>query len=250
MSGGNISVMDYQSQFLNEIYHVDSTLGDKGLQVYQNNLHMTAMLSLTVTYPVLAQMVGEQAMFVLSHRLLRAELPESGDWADWGQQLPALIRNSELNAEHPYLVDIAQFEWVFHLASRSQFHALNSASLQRLADEALEQTFITLQPSLKYLRSSYPVHGLWRLHRSQTEQEVPSRQQLENVMNHQETGCYVIAQGAHNTNIVEVYEDEFNWLRGISDGLSVAALLDIFPAFDFAAWIASAIQRDWITHLE
>ncbi|MDC8829781.1 HvfC/BufC family peptide modification chaperone [Alteromonas gilva] len=250
MSGVKARAMDYQSQLLSDIYRAKSAHDDKGLQIYQNNLHMTAMRSLSVTYPVLEQMVGEQAMFVLSHRLLQRELPDSGDWADWGRQLPELIHNSELYAEHPYLVDVTHFEWAFHQVSRKAFYALDSASLNRLADGALEQTFIALQPSLTCLRSSYPVHGLWLLHRSKAGQGGPSKQQLEDVMNEPETGCYVIAQGAKNTHVTQVNEEEFNWVQGISDGLSVAALLDVFPAFDFAAWIASAIRHDWITHLE
>ncbi|GGF83241.1 HvfC/BufC family peptide modification chaperone [Alteromonas lipolytica] len=239
-------VQRYQADLLQAIH---SDPGQAGLAVYQYNLYSTAQRSLSLSFPVVTKMLGEDALYILSRRLLREELPVSGDWADWGYGLVSLLRTSELHATHPYLTEMAGFEWAFHSASRQRHLKLEVDSLARLQTQDPDAIYLQLQPSLQLISSQYPLHGLWQLHRDYDESNVPAKAQLEKVMNSEESGCYVIAQGAENTSVTVTNSLEYQWLDGVRQGLSVGALLDAYPALDFAAWLSAALQKGWIVRL-
>ena len=76
------NVTDYQSSLLTSIMTFSPSAQGSGLQVYQHNLQMTAVRSLSIAFPVLAAMLGEEAVYVLARRLVASEKPCSGDWAD------------------------------------------------------------------------------------------------------------------------------------------------------------------------
>ena len=63
----------YQTELLQAIFDDSVKDGAAGVSVYQHNLYMTAQRSLSVTYPVVAAMLGEQALYILGRRLLREE---------------------------------------------------------------------------------------------------------------------------------------------------------------------------------
>ena len=70
MSAQSPTVADYQASLLTSIMTFSSSAPGSGLQVYQQNLQMTAVRSLSIAFPVLAAMIGEEAVHVLARRLL------------------------------------------------------------------------------------------------------------------------------------------------------------------------------------
>lgn len=249
MSSRLQAVADYQAEILANIMSFTDSAYGSGLWVYQQNLQMTAVRSLSVTFPVLATMLGEEALYVLGHRLLRHEKPCSGDWADWGKTLAALLRESELHADHPYLTDVASFEWAFHRASRSRCAVLKAETLARLTQYAPDDIRIRLQPSLTLVSSRFPVFGLWQLHRSQPPGRAPGKAELEAVMHTEESGYYVIAQRSRTTQVNVIDAEEYQWLEGVQQGMTLGALIDVYPALDFAQWLSSALSNEWVTGL-
>ncbi|MGQ8365115.1 putative DNA-binding domain-containing protein [Glaciecola sp. 1036] len=244
------SALQYQSGLLTQVFTFNNPEKDKGLQIYQHNLHMTALRSLSISYPVLEKMIGDQALFILTRRLLDIELPKSGDWADWGANLPSLIAQSEMHEDHPYLTDIAALEWAFHQSSRAAFEDLNIGSLQALSEDDLTNRYFELQPSLRFVSSVFPIHILWQLHRNSGSLDGLTNQSLENAMNTEETGLYIVGQTDSSPQITQVSEDEYQFIQGISEGLSVAALLESFENIDFAHWLTKAMQSHWITGIK
>lgn len=238
-----------QHALVTDIFTQSSLSGvpPRALQIYQRNLQMTAARSLTITYPVLQQMVGEQAMFILAQRLLAWAKPTTGDWAEWGGQLPSLIASSELAADHPYLAGVAQLEWAVHEAGRSRVSAFNRASLSLLTDEDPNQIVLSLQPSLVVLESAYPVQPLWQLHRQTANPDSLSTEALESIMQNRQPAHYaVVYQHRNKPNAEAIDEQAFGWLQGVQQGMSLSALLDAYPGIDFAQWLAHAIEHEWI----
>ena len=242
-------VTDYQASLLTSIMTFSPSAQGSGLQVYQQNLQMTAVRSLSIAFPVLAAMLGEEAVYVLARRLVASEKPCSGDWADWGRTLPALLRNSELHEEHPYLADIAAFEWAFHRAARSQCVALQADTLNRLTQCEPDTIRIRLQPSLTLVSSAFPLFGLWQLHRSQPPGRAPGLAELEAVMQTEESGCYVISQRTATTQVMVINAEEYQWLEGVKQGMTLGTLLDVYPTIDFAQWLTAALTNEWVTDL-
>lgn len=244
---------NYQQFLLNEIFSFSNStaLPSNGLSIYQNNLLMTALRSLSISYPVIESMIGDHAMYVLTRRLLDMDKPASGDWAEWGSKLSTCLLNSELYESYPYLPDIANVEWAFHIASRSEVLAFDSNSLQRLSNSDLEDIYCILSPSVSLLPSAYPQYEIWQAHRLVESGQLPSRSVLETIMNNIDKAEHCIAYQHNGVAKVEVLtEEKFKWMQGVQEGMSVASLLDIYPTFDFALWLSEAINKAWLTKLQ
>ncbi|WP_286240856.1 HvfC/BufC family peptide modification chaperone [Neptuniibacter halophilus] len=223
-------------------------VADKGLQIYQNNLLMTAARALSLSYPVTEKMLGEETMRLLCRHLLSRELPSSGDWADWGGQLSDLIRTTSLQDGHPYLADIAELEWLIHRAARAAPTELDIASLSRLADENLSDLRLYSGSGLNIIRSLYPTAELWQIH----QQDVTDidTEEVGRLLSQPPRARYLlICQKDHLPCITHLTEEEYLWMAALQAGQDLASLLEQFPAFDFSQWLTRAIEQQWLHKL-
>ena len=239
----------YQNDLLVQIFGSYSANQSPGLKIYRNNLAMTALRSLSISYPVIHQMIGEQALYVLANRLIEIELPSTGDWADWGKGLSHVLEQSELHNEHPYLTDMAKLEWAFLLASRSGFAELDIESLALLKDDSLEAVEVTLQSSLMLIASDFPLYSLWRLHRSATQNRLPNRDELMHALNSGEGGYYLVWESINGPKVVAITRDYFDWVAAVQSGSNIGQLLDTFPDFNFSTWLSDSIMNGWLVGL-
>lgn len=221
---------------------------DKGMQIYQNNLLMTAARVLSVSFPVIKKMLGEDTVQLLARHLLAQELPNSGDWADWGSQLPELIRSTPLHNEHPYLAETAELEWLLHQAARSSGTELDTASLSRLSAEDLSNVYLHLGKSVSALQSNFPVDELWRIHQKDFA-EISSDEVLNLLTRPQQESFFLIYQKDHLPCIERLPIEEFEWITELIAGNDLASLLEQFPAFDFSQWLTKAIEQQWLQKL-
>jgi len=223
----------------------------KGLEIYQNNLLMTAARALTLSFPVLNKMLGEQVMRMLAGRYLQMEPPATGDWGQWGADLPQLIRKSTLHSEYPFMAGVAELEWRLHLANRSQTPELNAASLSLLADPELDQLVFFPAAGLSLMESEYPLDQLWQLHQPSTNQIDPDSNQLLELLNADHvTGRFLIFQHQHLARIERLSEQEYRWMQDLIAGATVSELLDRHQQFDFASWLSRAVEQQWITGIK
>jgi len=244
------SALLYQTHLLTDIFSEQTEGQDAGLRVYQNNLRMTAARSLSISYPVIYKMIGEQAQYVLAKRLIDRERPVTGDWADWGREFSNILQQSELHEDHPYLSQMAELEWAFQVASRSVAEPLHKASLTLLEDENVEAVAIKLQRSLTLISSDFPLYGLWRLHRKGDKEQLPKEEPLHKVFNSDETGYYLVWQSGSGPRVVEITKEYFDWLNSIQRGKPIGELLDSFPDFDFSTWLSDSIVNGWLVGFE
>jgi hypothetical protein len=213
----------------------------QGVEVYQRNLVFTAAQSLTITYPVIAQLIGRQALTYLARSLLQYEQPLTGDWADWGSGLGDAIRATSLAVDFPYLADVAQLEWLVHNAGRVRVDDIDAPSFELLGRSSLHQLKLQLSPAVGLLTSEHPVAEIWRLHTSST---VPEGREASG--HH-----WVVCQHFGLPVVRAISIAEFRWLEAVLTGLNLEQLLDRYPAFDFSQWLADAIQQNLlfrITH--
>lgn len=216
---------------------------NKGLRIYQNNLLMTAARALSLAYPVIERMLGNEAIIALARDLLRRAPPQSGDWGDWGADLEALIANTSLINEHPYLGDVARLEWLMHQASRSAETLLQTGSLSRLSEAALESVYLRLSASIGLLNSPFPVDVLWNAHQSNGEPFRLDERALASALRKQNGETFLMVyqqnQVAHMKRIAIA---EYRWLEDVERGLSLSELFDRHPDFDFIHWLSEAVQ--------
>lgn len=135
----------------------------KRFDVYRNNVAVSLTEALEVAFPVVRKLVGDEFFKAMAGVFLRRHPPTSPILALYGADFPRFLRGFKPAASLGYLPDVARLEQ----AIRESFHAADTlpadpARLQALAPDALIRARLTLAPSLRLIRSPWPIHGIWR----------------------------------------------------------------------------------------
>lgn len=222
----------------------------RGLKIYQNNLLATATRALSVSYPVIEKMLGQEAMGALARRLLETSRPDTGDWADWGADLKELLLTTSLIEEHPFLFDMARLEWFLHEAARAQEQPLVTDSLSLLADVPVEQLRLQLASSVHVLTSDYPVDILWKAHQEVDTLFGLDANALASELQEQQGQKHLIVFQQHGIpRLQRISEEDYVWFCDLFEGRSLGELLDRHPHFDFSRWLSTAVTHQWIEQL-
>ena len=95
----------------------------------------SAQRSLQTAYPVIAQLIGDDAFEHLAHDFWAQHPPTRGDLAQWGSELSGFIATiSALQAE-PYLGDVAKAEWALHTAATATDKDADLATFTLLTEQ-------------------------------------------------------------------------------------------------------------------
>lgn len=250
------SLVRRQQQLVERIFFPTDTVSDldstqlKGLTIYQSNLLFTASRALELTYPVLCQLLGQEAIKHLAHTLLRASPPSTGDWSDWGQALTHIISANPLTVTYPFLPDIVALEWAIHECGRSNSDSVAKDALALLESDDLLQATLHLSPAVRLLTSHFPVDKIWRAHQTtNSTQSFNDAAFAEAIQQHHGVCCLLIFQREHQAHCIRVTQAERLWLTDVRSGLTVTELLDRHPDFDFINWLTQAITQNWISNL-
>ncbi|WP_420345420.1 DNA-binding domain-containing protein [Pelagibius sp.] len=134
----------------------------RGFDVYRNNVAVSLIEALEAAFPVVRRLVGE-AFFKAVARAYVAEAPPcSPVLLLYGRSFGTFLDDFPPAARVPYLGDVARLEWArlyaYHAADAAP---LEIASLSALPEGALGGLRFTLHPSLRLLRSRWPVVSIW-----------------------------------------------------------------------------------------
>jgi len=129
--------------------------------VYRNNVASSLTRALEAGFPVIRLLVGEVFFGAMAVVYLRAHPPVSRQIALYGHDFPAFLASFPPVAHLPYLADTARLE----LALRDSYHAADAEPLDPAALAQPEAVLLAcrfhLAPSLRLVRSDYPVHAIW-----------------------------------------------------------------------------------------
>jgi len=134
----------------------------KRFDVYRNNVAVSLTEALETAFPVLAKLLGQENFRSMTGVYLRKHRPRSPLMMFYGEDMPGFLEAFEPTSSLGYLLDVARLE----LALRRSYHAADAdpikpERLQALPPERLMAATITLAPSMRILRSSWPVHAIW-----------------------------------------------------------------------------------------
>ncbi len=154
------------------------------INIYRNNINSTLTESLANIYPVTCIMVGSDFFKMMAQKYCRTHPSQTGDLRDYGEHLPAFMRNMPKLKDFPYLPDLAEIDWSCHLA----YHAhstptLSVSSLGHYSTEEHENLRFTLHPAIHTIESEYPVFDIWEYATSDDQNQTtpdikPRRQQV------------------------------------------------------------------------
>lgn len=130
--------------------------------VYRNNVAVGLTEALENGFPVLRALLGEAFFRAMAGVYLRAHPPRSRMMAGYGEDMPGFLATFPPVAHLPYLPDVARLE----LALRASYHAadadaINPARVAALPPERLMAARLRLAPSVRLVRSDWPIHGIW-----------------------------------------------------------------------------------------
>ena len=131
--------------------------------VYRNNVAVSLTEALETAFPVVAKLVGATNFKVVAGAFLRAHPPSSPLLMHYGAEMPDFLATFPPTAVTRYLPDIARIE----LALRQSYHAADAppfdpAGLATLDPAALDALVLRIAPSVRLVRSDWPIHAIWR----------------------------------------------------------------------------------------
>lgn len=137
----------------------------KRFSVYRNNVAMSLRAALAATYPVVKTLVGEDFFAAMARIYVSDHLPSTPVLLSYGCNFPDFIETFEPARQLPYLPDVARVEWSLN----ESYHAADARPitvqvLSALDPEALERVRFVFHPSLRLIRSEWPVLSIWHAH--------------------------------------------------------------------------------------
>lgn len=147
------------------LFGVDGRPAGARFDVYRNNVVASLIEALGTGFPVVRALVGEAFFAAMASEFVRRHPPRSPLLMLYGADLPGFLESFPPVAGLPYLPDIARLEF----ALRESYHAADVeavpvARLAALPPEALVRMGLVLAPSVRFLASAWPIHGIWSAH--------------------------------------------------------------------------------------
>ena len=134
----------------------------KRFAVYRNNVASSLVDALKAGFPTLVKLLGEDFFTAMALVFLRAHPPKSRILMLYGDKMPGFLKGFQPVAHLGYLPDIARVDQ----ALRESYHSADStplpeAEFQRLLGQDIAALRLRLAPSLRLIRSRWPVFSIW-----------------------------------------------------------------------------------------
>ncbi|HEV8691895.1 MAG TPA: putative DNA-binding domain-containing protein [Ideonella sp.] len=224
-----------------------------GVQAYRANAQAVAERALAAAYPVLAQLLGQEAMAALARDLWRDHPPQRGDLGWFGAELAEWLPSLAELADIPYLADVARLEWAVHRAHSAADPADAPLDLQALAGadpEALRFHFVAGSACVV---SRWPVLTLWRAHQVAADQP-PELEPVRGALAEGRAETAWIWRRGHRIELAALSDAERDFSADLQRctalGAALAAALERDPEFSFEQWLTRALREGWLAEIE
>lgn len=168
------AVLDVAAEVPGQIVRKQGGSPSRRFAVYRNNVYASLIDLLASRFPVATRLVGDEFFRAMARAYVEKTPPSTPVLLCYGADFAAFVATFPPASAVPYLADVARLEWAWH----SAYHAKDALPLplSALAEvgEAVEQSTLTLHPSLQIVRSDYPVITIWQLAGREGENE-PAR---------------------------------------------------------------------------
>ena len=131
--------------------------------IYINNYYGGLTKVLEQTYPVINKLVGEKFFRATAREFIKSNTPASGNLDDYGNGFDIFLKNFPHTKSLPYLPDVAEFEWKYHLCQLSDETApLTEKDFASLTPENYFELRFTFNPSAHFFSSKFPILKIWQ----------------------------------------------------------------------------------------
>ncbi len=136
------------------------------LRLYRGNVQVNARHALANAHPVCARLVGDDFFDGLAYEYAARTPSRSGDLNEYGAGFAGFLAAfPPVSEQVPYLPDVAQLEWLVHLAHyAADAPPFDAEVLAGIPVAHLGQARILLAPATALVESRWPVATIWRAH--------------------------------------------------------------------------------------
>ena len=203
------------------------TADAKRFAVYRNNVHVGLVGAIAARFPVTRQLVGDEFFTGMARLYVGETKPKGPVLLHYGDTFPDFISQFPPASGLPYLSDLARLEAVWTEAyNAADADVMTTADLTTIAADALAMLRLTLAPSMRLVRSSFPVGSLWSAHQV-TPVAIPALSGSE---------CVLLTRPQAEVRLTVIPPAAFAFLMAIDKGKDLAmaaeAVLADFPSFD------------------
>ena len=132
------------------------------LRIYRNHAFATLGAVLEGTFPVVCRLVDKRFFAYAAHEYLREHPPHSRCLVEYGAGFADFLAGFEPCKELPYLADVGRFEWALNTAATMRkAPPLKIEALAGIAPKRAALLKISLQPSVSYFASGWPIDAIW-----------------------------------------------------------------------------------------
>lgn len=129
--------------------------------VYRNNVAVSLIAALETGFPALRSLIGPENFRHVARRFAAGHPPASPLMMYYGQGFPEFLAGLGALAHIPYLPDVARLEFALRDSYHAADHvALTPDALAAIPPERLEHTRLAPAPSVRLLRSDWPVSAI------------------------------------------------------------------------------------------
>lgn len=241
-----------QAELLAAVYGNDQYSGQpetEGLSVYRGNLAANARRALSISYPTLYKLLGEEPFDAIASAYLADAPFAEGDWGVWGNRLPQWLADYRTFQDYPYLRDVASLDWACHWCERTADASLKLESLQLLTTENPYQVRLELGAGVSIVASDYPVVDIWLAHQPIREQAGRSLDLAKEKLSAQIAQTALVWRREWKARVCSLDATEQFWMENLLKGFSLGDALDQMNGrdFRFEAWLPRAIENRIIT---
>ncbi|VAW91144.1 hypothetical protein MNBD_GAMMA22-2647 [hydrothermal vent metagenome] len=165
-----------QQQFLDGLFSQDnnpeiiSVISESGPRTtldqfmsYRDSVIGGIIEALTVSYPVVKALVGEQFFNHISYQYIRKTPSKNPDLNCYGSDFAIFLDNLDNLQTVPYLSDVARLEWAWQKiisGDKTKTGSLNL--LATLEESAIDNIQFELSPHSSLLQSNYAIDKIWQ----------------------------------------------------------------------------------------
>jgi hypothetical protein len=213
--------------------------------VYRNNVIASLINAVAARYPVVRKLLWDDAFDRIARLYIVAEPPRSPVMLAYGESFPQFLRAIGQCPASDYLADVAALE-----SARTQaYHAADATPLPHkafsaLAPEALMDTRLSLHPSVRLLRSHFPVVSIWEanLHAN------------DNILSLWKAECALISRPHSRVEVRRLTGAAYEFLAALADrhtvGTAIARAMATEQTFDLAECFAILIGANIVIGME
>ena len=133
------------------------------LDIYRNNLREGFIKALSLGFPVIERLVGEEYFRQLAVDFQRAHPSRAGDLHHIGAPFSQFLRERFGRSKYAYLSDMAALEWAHQqVLIAADAEPISAEALRDVDPANYEHLRFDLHPASALVQSGYPIVRIWR----------------------------------------------------------------------------------------